>query len=76
MTFSGSIAALNAALDGLAFAPTADYAGSASIQIVTNDQGNTGPGGAKTDTDTLAITVNAVNDPPVNAAPAAVQDVQ
>src|SRR5262249_1384024 len=37
----------------------------------TNDQGNTGSGGALSDTDTVAITVNAVNDAPVNSVPAA-----
>src|SRR5207249_12107333 len=30
-----------------------------------NDLGNTGTGGALSDTDSVAITVNAVNDPPV-----------
>ena len=51
------------------FAPTANYNGAASLQIVTNDQGNTGSGGALSDTDTVAITVNAVNDAPVNTVP-------
>ena len=69
MTFTGTIANINAALNGLSFSPTADYNGAASLQIVTNDQGNTGTGGALSDTDTVNITVNAVNDAPVNTVP-------
>ena len=35
-----------------------------------NDEGRTsGSGGAQTDTDTLAITVNPVNDAPINTVP-------
>ncbi|MFN8633983.1 MAG: Calx-beta domain-containing protein [Chloroflexota bacterium] len=67
MTFRGTIAAVNTALSGLTFAPTANYNGPASVQIVTNDLGNSGPGGAKTDDDTVSITVTAVNDAPVLA---------
>src|SRR6185503_18602732 len=39
--------------------------GAASLQIVSDDQGNSGSGGPLTDTDTVNITVNAANDPPV-----------
>src|SRR5438132_4855703 len=54
----------------MVFTPTADYNGAAaSVQIVTNDLGNTGSGGAQSDTDTVNITVNAVNDAPVNTMP-------
>ena len=42
----------------MTFTPTPNFAGSASIQVVTNDQGNTGAGGAQSDTDPLNITVN------------------
>ena len=41
---------------------------SRTLTIVTNDQGNTGSGGALADTDTVGITVNAVNDAPVAVA--------
>ncbi|MDX6581826.1 MAG: hypothetical protein QOI10_1010, partial [Solirubrobacterales bacterium] len=65
MTFTGTQANLNSALNGLTFAPTpADYNGPATLQIVTNDQGNSGAGGAQSDTDSVAIAVNAVNDAP------------
>jgi len=61
----GSIANINAALNGLKFRPSQDYNGPAQLVITTNDNGHTGLGGPQTDTDTLAITVNPVNDPPV-----------
>ena len=61
MTFRGTIADINAALNGLSFVPTANYSGAAALQIVTRDLGNTG-GASLTDADTVAITVNAVND--------------
>lgn len=65
MTFTGTITNINATLNGLAFTPTASFNGAASLQIITDDQGNTGVGGALSDTDTVAITINAVNDAPV-----------
>ena len=61
MTFTGSAVDINTALAGLSFSPTAGYVGAASLQITTDDQGSTGSGGAKSDTDTIAITVNPIN---------------
>ncbi|MDE3739996.1 Ig-like domain-containing protein [Pseudomonas resinovorans] len=61
MTFTGTLADINNALNGLTFSPTTGYNGPASIQISTSDLGGTGSGGAQTDTDTLAITVNPIN---------------
>ena len=57
MTFTGTIANINAALAGLSFNPTSNFTGAASLKIVTSDQGYTGTGGTLTDTDTVAITV-------------------
>jgi len=71
MTFTGTAAAINAALNGLSFAPTANFNGAAALSVNTSDQGNTGAGGALSDLDVVAITVNAVNDAPVNTVPAA-----
>ncbi|HEX8200129.1 MAG TPA: Ig-like domain-containing protein, partial [Isosphaeraceae bacterium] len=68
MTFTGTIAAINAALNGLSFHPTPGYAGTAGLTILTDDQGFTGAGGPLQDSDTLDISVDPVNDPPVNAA--------
>jgi len=67
MTFTGAIADVNAALDGLTFTPDANYNGSTSINISTDDLGNTG-GGALGDYDTVNITVSPVNDAPVLGA--------
>ncbi|MCO4891443.1 VCBS domain-containing protein [Cupriavidus sp. WGtm5] len=61
MTFTGTDAAIQAALDGLQFAGNKDYAGTALLQMQTSD-------GAATDTDAVAIAVNPVNDAPVAAA--------
>jgi hypothetical protein len=69
MTFTGSLSNINAALNGLRFDPATNFNGLASIQLVTNDQGNTGTGGPLTATSTVAINVTAVNDAPVNSAP-------
>ncbi len=60
MTFSGSLSDINAALQGLSFRPTAGYNGAAQLQITTDDLGNTG-GPARSDTDTLALTVDPIN---------------
>src|SRR5436309_2346751 len=67
MTFTGTAADINAALEGLTFTPSADFNGAASLQLTTTD------GGALSDTDTVNITVTAVNDAPVNTVPAAPQ---
>jgi hypothetical protein len=65
MMFTGTLTAVNTALNGMSFNPTADFNGAASLQIVSDDQGNTGSGGPLTDTDTVNITVTAANDAPV-----------
>ena len=57
MTFTGTDAAINAALAGLTFLGATEYSGAASIEIVTDDE-------AAIDTDTINITVNAVDDAP------------
>ena len=41
MTFTGTVAAINTALDGMSFMPNAEFSGSASLTINTNDQGAT-----------------------------------
>jgi hypothetical protein len=65
MMFTGTLTAVNTAMNGMSFNPTADFNGAASLQIVSDDQGNSGSGGPLTDTDTVNITVNAANDPPI-----------
>ncbi len=57
MTFTGTISNINAALNGLSYTPTLGFDGPATLQIVTNDLGNTGSGGPLSDNDTVNITV-------------------
>ena len=66
LAFSGTLADVNAALAGLAYAPDAHFTGSDSLSITSSDLGSKGSGGTKTDTDSVAITVNAVNDAPTD----------
>ncbi|MDT5060593.1 MAG: trimeric autotransporter adhesin, partial [Acidobacteriota bacterium] len=54
---TGTLTNINNALNGMSFTPTAGYSGAATLQIVTDDQGNTGSGSPLSDTDTLNITV-------------------
>ncbi|MCP4967119.1 MAG: hypothetical protein GY926_18040, partial [bacterium] len=61
----GTVAQINAEMDGMIFTPGGDFVGMTSLRITTEDQGNTGLGGAPTDTDTITITVTPVNDAPV-----------
>ncbi|MEM5432293.1 VCBS domain-containing protein, partial [Cupriavidus oxalaticus] len=61
MTFTGTDAAINAALDGMTFVGDKDYAGKASVQIQAGD-------GISSDTNAVAITLNAVNDAPAAAS--------
>ena len=60
MTFTGTVADINSALEGMTFVAAADFTGTAGVQITTNDLGNSGAGGALNDTDTVEITVRAV----------------
>jgi predicted extracellular nuclease len=74
VTFTGTLADINAALDGLSFLPSSNYSGPASVSITTNDQGNSGFGGPLSDTESVAITVNAVADTPSLSVSAASGD--
>ncbi len=72
MTFTGTATAINTALNGLSYTPTLNYSGGDTLTIVTNDQGATGvdPGltgdaTSEEDSDTVTITVNALDDAPV-----------
>ncbi len=56
-TFTGTLAALNAALDGLTFTPTPGYAGHGSIALAVDDLGHTGAGTAQTASASVPITI-------------------
>ncbi len=61
----GSLEDLQNAINGLTYTPNSDYNGSDSLTISINDLGNIGEGNRLEATQTIAITVNAVNDSPV-----------
>lgn len=73
MVFTGTEAAINTALASLRFTPTANLntvggGNEQTLTITVDDQGNTGIGGAKTDTKNVLITVTPVNDAPLRTA--------
>ncbi|HET6328177.1 MAG TPA: hypothetical protein VFG04_26065 [Planctomycetaceae bacterium] len=61
-TVSGTIANLNAALNGLTYTPTAGYTGSDSLAISVTD-----PGDSETGSRSVAITVTAASPPTITA---------
>ena len=67
VTLTGTVAEINttlAAASNILYAPAANFNGADTLTVATSD-------GTATDTDTIAITVNAVNDAPVNTVPGA-----
>ena len=64
VTITGTAAQINTALAGLAYTGNLNFNGADTLTVATSD-------GTATDTDTIAITVNAVNDAPINTVPAA-----
>jgi len=71
MTFHGTLADINTALATAKYSPNANYNGSAQIDLqVTDTFGGivaTGTGSATNDSDSIAVTVNSVNDEPAGA---------
>jgi hypothetical protein len=64
ITLTGTVANVNAALDGLTYTGNLNFNGADSLVVSTSDNGNTGSGGPKIDTDNVTINVSAVNDAP------------
>jgi VCBS repeat-containing protein len=67
VVLSGTQNAINATLaaaNGVVYAPAANYNGSDTLTVVSNDNGHGGSGGAQSDSDTVSITVTPVNDAP------------
>jgi VCBS repeat-containing protein len=64
VTITGTAAQINAALAGLSYLGGLNFTGADTLTVSTSD-------GSLTDTDTVAITVNPVSDPPVNTVPGA-----
>lgn len=57
MTFQGTIAEINTALDGLVYTPNSGFSSTDTLTVLTDDLGESGSGGALTDTDTVDINV-------------------
>lgn len=72
ITLVGAQGSINTALQTLTFRGVLNFAGTTTLTVVTNDLGNTGTGGARSDTDTVAITVSATNDQPTISSPAGI----
>ena len=67
LTFTGTLSDINAALDGLVYEAAANYVGPATLRIVTDDQGNSGSGGALSATSSIAIAVTPSDVTPPSA---------
>lgn len=75
VTIQGTTLNINTALDSLLYTPSANYNGTDTLTVTTNDLGNSGdangnlmpnePADALTDTDKLTIAITPVNDAPV-----------
>ena len=72
VTATGTLANLQALLASVTYKGNADFNGTDSITITTNDRGNYGSGGALQDVDTITFTVQAVNDAPTATSTATV----
>ena len=64
ITFTGSLDAVNSALDGLRYEPPANSYGEGHLTIEVDDQGNTGGPAAEAE-HRIAITIVPVNDAPL-----------
>lgn len=61
LSFTGTLAEIQAALNGLIYSPDSAFSGSGSISFTVSDQGNTGTGGSKQVSGTINIDVSDPN---------------
>ncbi|UBF28176.1 tandem-95 repeat protein [Kovacikia minuta CCNUW1] len=71
MIFSGSLAAVNSALNSLVYKGNPNFNGTDTIDVRVNDNGNTGAGIALSDSEAIAVNVLGVNNAPVITVPLA-----
>jgi hypothetical protein len=69
MIFSGTLVAVNTAISTLKYTPNSNYYGTDTVSILVNDQGNTGVGGPKEGTGSIAVTIASQNDAPALVIP-------
>ena len=74
LTLTGTLADINAFLGGsnVTYTPALNNGTDVNLTVTVNDKGNTGTGGAKTDSEVVTLDVQAVNDAPVAAVPASI----
>ncbi len=65
MTIQGTLSAIDAALNGLAYQGSHDFLGSDTLSISTSDLGHNGSGGAQTASASVAISVDPPQQAPV-----------
>jgi ELWxxDGT repeat protein/VCBS repeat-containing protein len=71
MVFSGTLAAVNSALNSLVYKSNPNFNGTDTVNVSVNDNGNTGAGIALSDSKSIAVNVLGVNNPPVITVPLA-----
>ncbi|MFD0389827.1 cadherin-like domain-containing protein [Tistrella bauzanensis] len=73
-TLSGTVTAINAfiAANGVSFTPATNATADVTLTVTVNDGGNTGTGGALTDSATVTLDITAVNDAPDLTAPVSI----
>ena len=78
IVFEGTEAQVEAVLNGMTYTGDDDFNGSDLITLIVNDQGNTGAGpvGGLNAVSTINVTINAVNDAPVNTLPASITAIE
>ncbi len=59
MSFTGTAANINNALNGLSFTPDNNFEGTSTLTLTSNDQGASGAGGSLTDSDAMTIQVGS-----------------
>jgi Ca2+-binding RTX toxin-like protein/plastocyanin len=67
ITFTGTLTNVNNALNNLVYRGNSNFNGSDSLSLIVDDQGNTGIGGSKINSQSIAISVLPVNDSPIVA---------
>ncbi|WP_203249965.1 DUF4347 domain-containing protein [Cysteiniphilum marinum] len=65
MTISGTVANINAALNGLTYLPREDFFGNLAIDVTVEDTFTATDGNQFSQSDTINLTINAVNDAPI-----------
>ncbi len=74
LTLTGTLADINAFIAGsnVTYTTAINNDGDVNLTVTVNDKGNTGTGGAKSDSEVITLDVQAVNDAPVAAVPASI----